>query len=109
MEEKEVGDERWSVALAASEREGNAREIRREKEGWLPDPHLPFSPCIPALKWSFQQGERSWKRGDKLGQRASAGGTASTGAGGELLALLAIFRSPSQAFCAGGNVCSQLI
>lgn len=50
MEETEVGDERQSVAVAAHEREGNAREIRREKGGWLPDPHLPFSPRIPALK-----------------------------------------------------------
>lgn len=49
-EETEVGDERQSVAVAAHEREENAREIRREKEGWFPAPHLPFSPRIPALK-----------------------------------------------------------
>lgn len=49
MEEMGAGDKGWSVAVAANEREGNAKERRREKKGWFPGPHLPFSPCTPAL------------------------------------------------------------
>lgn len=50
MEEMEVRDKRGGIAVAANERERNARETRREKEGLFPDPYLPFSPRIPALK-----------------------------------------------------------